>query len=365
MGESRNAYRVLVGRPEGKRPLGRPRRRWEDNIKMDLREVGYDGRDWINLAQDRDQWRACVRAAMNLRKRAKTAQLLQRGEQKQVGKSGCDAGKRTVPVRKYDSILKALSSLENSNIFLERTILKVISASPDVPEFYPAGVLLHASKSNDMSLSHLSTLKCHRPGPGSNPHRRPALYQLANQVDDNNKDDDYDDDDDDDDDSRQCGGDSSSESSGGNSSSESSVGNSSSDSSGGNSSTDSSGSNSSSDISDGNSSSDSSGGNSSSDSSGGNSSSDSSGGNSSSDSSGDNSSSDSSGSNNSSDISDGNSNSDSSGGNSSSDSSVGSISGGNSSRIVVTVIVVVISDGNSSSDSSGGNSSSDISDVVV
>ncbi|KAJ4430346.1 hypothetical protein ANN_22562 [Periplaneta americana] len=67
MGESRNAYRVLVGRPEGKRPLGRPRRRWEDNIKMDLREVGYDGRDWINRAQNRDQWRACVRAAVNLR----------------------------------------------------------------------------------------------------------------------------------------------------------------------------------------------------------------------------------------------------------------------------------------------------------
>ncbi|KAJ4444123.1 hypothetical protein ANN_05912 [Periplaneta americana] len=66
MGESRNAYRVLVGRPKGKRPLGRPRRRWED-IKMDLREVGYDDRDWINLAQDRDQWRAYMRAAMNLR----------------------------------------------------------------------------------------------------------------------------------------------------------------------------------------------------------------------------------------------------------------------------------------------------------
>ncbi|KAJ4426630.1 hypothetical protein ANN_26428 [Periplaneta americana] len=67
MGESRNAYRVLVGRPEGKRPLGRPRRRWEDNIKIDLREVVYDDRDWINLAQDRDRWRAYVRAAMNLR----------------------------------------------------------------------------------------------------------------------------------------------------------------------------------------------------------------------------------------------------------------------------------------------------------
>ncbi|KAJ4438741.1 hypothetical protein ANN_14692 [Periplaneta americana] len=67
MGESRKGYRVLVGRPEGKIPLERPRRRWEDNVKMDLREVGYDDRDWINLAQDRDQWRAYVRAAMNLR----------------------------------------------------------------------------------------------------------------------------------------------------------------------------------------------------------------------------------------------------------------------------------------------------------
>nr|KAJ4449996.1 hypothetical protein ANN_01403 [Periplaneta americana] len=67
MGESRNAYRVLVGRPEGKRPLGSPSRRWEDNIKMDLRKVGYDDKDWINLAQDRGQWRAYVRAAMNLR----------------------------------------------------------------------------------------------------------------------------------------------------------------------------------------------------------------------------------------------------------------------------------------------------------
>ncbi|KAJ4431501.1 hypothetical protein ANN_20099 [Periplaneta americana] len=60
MGESRNAYRVLVGRPERKRHLERPRRRWEDNIKMVLREVGYDDRDWINLAQDRDRWRAYV-----------------------------------------------------------------------------------------------------------------------------------------------------------------------------------------------------------------------------------------------------------------------------------------------------------------
>jgi hypothetical protein len=57
----------LVGRPEGKRPLGRPRRRWEDNIKMDLREIGIDGANWIQLAQDRFQWRAFVNTMMNLR----------------------------------------------------------------------------------------------------------------------------------------------------------------------------------------------------------------------------------------------------------------------------------------------------------
>jgi hypothetical protein len=67
MGERRNAYRTLVGKPEGKRPLGRPRRRWADNIRMDLREVEWDGRDLIDLAQDRDRWRAYVNAVMNLR----------------------------------------------------------------------------------------------------------------------------------------------------------------------------------------------------------------------------------------------------------------------------------------------------------
>ena len=67
MEQFRNAYRVLVGKLEGKRPLGRPRRRWEDNIKMDLREVGCDLGEWIELADERDQWRAYVRAVMNLR----------------------------------------------------------------------------------------------------------------------------------------------------------------------------------------------------------------------------------------------------------------------------------------------------------
>ena len=67
MGERRGVYRVLVGKPEGKRPLWRPRRRWEDNIKMDLQEVGCEGVDWIDLSQDRDRWRALVKAVMNLR----------------------------------------------------------------------------------------------------------------------------------------------------------------------------------------------------------------------------------------------------------------------------------------------------------
>jgi hypothetical protein len=66
IGEKRNAYRILVGKPEGKRPLERPRRRWEDNIKMDFRERGSGGMDWIHLAQDRDQWRALVDTVMNL-----------------------------------------------------------------------------------------------------------------------------------------------------------------------------------------------------------------------------------------------------------------------------------------------------------
>jgi hypothetical protein len=67
MGEGRGVYRVLVGKPEGKRPLGRPRRRWEDNVRMDLQEVGCGCEHWIGPAQDRDRWRALVSAVRNLR----------------------------------------------------------------------------------------------------------------------------------------------------------------------------------------------------------------------------------------------------------------------------------------------------------
>jgi hypothetical protein len=63
----RNGYRLLVGKPEGKRPLGRPRRRWVDNIRMDLGEVGWGGVDWIGLAKDRNRWRALVNSVLNLR----------------------------------------------------------------------------------------------------------------------------------------------------------------------------------------------------------------------------------------------------------------------------------------------------------
>jgi hypothetical protein len=67
MGEERKVYKVLVGKPEGKSPLGRPRRRWKDRIRMDLREIGLEVVDWIRLAQDRDRWQSVVIAVMNLR----------------------------------------------------------------------------------------------------------------------------------------------------------------------------------------------------------------------------------------------------------------------------------------------------------
>jgi hypothetical protein len=67
MGEERKVYKVLVGKPEGKRLLGRPKRRWEDGIRMDLREIGWGSVDWIQLAHDKDRWRAVMSAVMNLR----------------------------------------------------------------------------------------------------------------------------------------------------------------------------------------------------------------------------------------------------------------------------------------------------------
>jgi hypothetical protein len=67
MREKMNAYRILVGKAEGKRPLEAPRRRWVDNIKMDIREIGWDEVHWIDMAQDRDQWRALVNTVLNLR----------------------------------------------------------------------------------------------------------------------------------------------------------------------------------------------------------------------------------------------------------------------------------------------------------
>ena len=77
MGERRGVYRDLVGKPEGKRTLGRPMRRWEDNIKMGFQEVGGGGMDWIELAQDRDKWRALVNAVMNLRGSIKHGEFIE------------------------------------------------------------------------------------------------------------------------------------------------------------------------------------------------------------------------------------------------------------------------------------------------
>jgi hypothetical protein len=76
MGEKRNAYRILVGQPEGKRPLGRRRRRWINNIKMNMRGIEWDAMDWIDLACNRDQWRALVNTVMNLRVPLNTGKFL-------------------------------------------------------------------------------------------------------------------------------------------------------------------------------------------------------------------------------------------------------------------------------------------------
>ncbi|KAJ4432127.1 hypothetical protein ANN_20743, partial [Periplaneta americana] len=271
MGEYRNAYRMLVGRPEGKRPLGRPRRRWED-IKMDLRKVGYDDRDWINLAQDRDRWRTYVRAAMNLRVHIDQS-YLQRMKRDHNGGGGGGGGggdgggdeddddiiiitfwsssslsdivrvllvfylvfggiypqrrevnfnclktslnltsdtKKALPMRQlgqeimgccardtrcvrprsssyfpYQRVRKRGPGLRwavilNYGLFNDSRNCRGYISVTGVPEFCPAGVLFHASKSTDMSLSHLSTLKCHRPGPSTEGQR---YNDYATQVD--------------------------------------------------------------------------------------------------------------------------------------------------------------------------------------
>jgi hypothetical protein len=67
MGKMRNAYHIMVGKPEGKKPFGRPKRRWEEHIRMDLREIGWEGVDWMHMAQDRGQWQALVNTVTNLR----------------------------------------------------------------------------------------------------------------------------------------------------------------------------------------------------------------------------------------------------------------------------------------------------------
>jgi hypothetical protein len=76
-GEKRNSYRILVGKPEGKRPLGRPRPRWVGNIKIDLRDIEWDGVDWIDMAQSRDQWRALVNTVIELSVSIKCREVLE------------------------------------------------------------------------------------------------------------------------------------------------------------------------------------------------------------------------------------------------------------------------------------------------
>ncbi|KAJ4433706.1 hypothetical protein ANN_16017 [Periplaneta americana] len=158
MGEFRNAYRVLVGRPEGKIPLGRPRRRWEYDIKMDLREVGYDGRDWINLAQDRDQWRTYLRAAMNLRVPCDNAGEMSPGSNTESYPAFAHIGLRENPGKNLNQILKA-TRVEDS-----RTCGLVIKArAPTVSESVSVQVLswTAASKgdrSSTCSEQHLEDL---------------------------------------------------------------------------------------------------------------------------------------------------------------------------------------------------------------
>ncbi|KAJ4443863.1 hypothetical protein ANN_05650 [Periplaneta americana] len=126
MGESRNAYRVLVGKP-----LERPRRRWEDNIKIDLRKMEYDGRDWINLAQERNRWWAYVGAAMNLRVSEKSfvTEREERRAKKRRSRWGGDEKEKTF-IPGMPTVLPTNLSKEQEEAYLEEIISMCMILTP-------------------------------------------------------------------------------------------------------------------------------------------------------------------------------------------------------------------------------------------
>jgi hypothetical protein len=108
MGEEKKVFKVLVGKPEGNRPLGRPRRRWEDGIKMYLWETGWEGTEWIHVAEDRDRWRASVNTVMNLRVLAPRSYFF-------FSKSGCLSQMARVPHIVTHGLHKLLSYYRKTN----------------------------------------------------------------------------------------------------------------------------------------------------------------------------------------------------------------------------------------------------------
>jgi hypothetical protein len=128
MGETRNAYRILVGKPEGKTPLGRPKRRWVDNIKIDIKELEWDGMDWIDLAQDRVQWRALVNTVMNLCFSKNAGKFL----------SGCTIGSFSGRAQLCKQVLynynKYLSSPFDTTHISDRQIPQLLNCKRDGPK---------------------------------------------------------------------------------------------------------------------------------------------------------------------------------------------------------------------------------------